>query len=392
MANSMAKTKSDLSGLKASTQLARAGRDYAEHGFVNPGVFHASTVTFPTVQSLTDRSQAYIYGRRGTPTSRALEQAITVLEGGRDTRISPSGLAACTTVLLSFLKAGDHLLMVDSVYYPVRHFCDQLLGGLGIAVEYYDPLAGAAIAGLIRPETQLIYCESPGSQTMEVQDIPAIAAAAKARAIPVAIDNTWSAGLYFKPLAHGCDISIQAVTKYIAGHSDTMLGSVTCNDAAWTRFLEGHGTLGQFAGPDDMNAALRGLRTLDVRLERHMANGLRVAEFLQSRPEVARVIHPAMAGSAGHALWRRDFTGASSLFSAVLNPVAPAALATMLDGLALFGMGDSWGGHESLIVPFKPVRTAVAWTEPGPALRLHIGLEDPADLIADLAAGLRRLC
>jgi cysteine-S-conjugate beta-lyase len=387
----MAKTKPELSSLKPATQLALAGREYSVHGFVNPGVYHVSTVAFPTVQALHDRKQEYLYGRRGTPTSRALESAISLLEGGAGTRLCASGLAACGTALLSFLKAGDHLLMVDSVYQPVRLFCDRMLSGLGIEVEYYDPLVGGGIAALIRPETRLIYCESPGSQTMEIQDIPAICAAALKRGIPVAADNTWGAGHFYKPLALGCGISIQAVTKYIAGHSDTMLGCITADAARWPRLDEMHGVMGQFAGPDDMNLALRGLRSMEVRLARHQRNALTVAEFLRARPEVLRVLYPALEGDPGHAIWKRDYTGASGLFSVVLKPVAAERVAAMLDGLTLFRMGDSWGGFESLAVPFKPARTAIAWTEPGPCIRFHIGLEEPADLIADLEAGFARL-
>jgi cystathionine beta-lyase len=297
------------------------------------------------------------------------------------------------TALLAFLKAGDHLLMTDAVYAPTRHFCDAVLARLDIKTTFYDPCMGAKISELIRPETRLVFLESPGSNTMEVQDVPAIAAAIHRHGGLAAIDNTWSGGHYFKPFARGCDISIQSATKYVIGHSDAMLGSVTCSKETWPRFKETYEHMGQFAGPDDMYLALRGLRTLDVRLERHMKNALDVARWLKERPEVARVLHPGLSDDAGHALWKRDYTGASGLFSVVLETTSRKAVAAMLDGLALFGMGYSWGGYESLVVPFDPavMRTATQWASTGIALRFHIGLENPADLKADLAAGFERL-
>jgi cysteine-S-conjugate beta-lyase len=377
--------------LQPATRLVTAAREYNEHGMVNPAVYHASTVLFPTMQSLTDRTPEYTYGRKGTPTSRAVETTIAQLEGGYDCKICPSGLAAVTAALLSFLKAGDHLLMVDTVYWPARHLCDTMLKGLGIETTYYDPLIGKAIAGLIKPNTKVVYCESPGSQTMEVQDVPAIAAAAHAAGAIAMIDNTWGAGHFFKAFAHGCDISIQAATKYIVGHSDAMLGSVVCNEKTWPQFKDMYETMGLFAGPDDMYLALRGLRTLDVRLERHQKNATAVAEWLRERDEVETVLYPALSNAPGHEMWKRDFTGASGLFSIVLKPKPETAVAAMLDHMQLFSMGFSWGGFESLIVPFKPHRTASNWTAEGQCLRLHIGLEDPKDLIADLEEGLARM-
>lgn len=387
----MSKTPPDLSTLTAETRLVLAGRGYSEHGFVNPAVYHASTVLFPTADALHDRSQDYVYARRGTPTSRAVETAIAVLEGGHDAKVTPSGMAAIATTLLAFLKTGDHLLMVDTAYHPTRQFCDSLLKGYGIETTYYDPLIGGGIAALMRPNTRLIYCESPGSQTMEVQDVPAIAEAAHAKGVLVAIDNTWAAGHYFKAFEMGCDISLQAATKYLVGHSDAMMGCVTCSAATWPRFKETYETMGQFAGPDDMYMTLRGIRTLDVRLERHMKNAVRVAEWLRGRPEVETVLYPGLSNAPGHSLWKRDFKGASGLFSIVLKPAPDKAVAAMLDGLQLFGMGYSWGGFESLVVPFRPHRSATTWTAPGPALRFHIGLESPDDLIADLTQGFKRL-
>jgi cysteine-S-conjugate beta-lyase len=387
----MAKNKPDLRSLKPETRLVTAGREYGEHGIVNPAVYHASTVLFPTVKSLHDRDQEYTYGRKGTPTSRAVETSIAALEGGHACKVSSSGLAAISTTLLAFLKTGDHLLMTDTVYLPARQFCDSVLKRLGIDTTYYDPMVGRGIAALIRPNTKIVYCESPGSQTMEVQDIPAIADVAHKKNCLVILDNTWSAGLYFNALAHGCDISIQAATKYIVGHSDAMLGSTVCSKQTWDQFKATYEGMGQFAGPDDMYLALRGLRTLDVRLERHMRNASKVAEWLRGRNEVETVLYPALSNASGHEMWKRDFTGASGLFSIVLKPAKEPAVAAMLDDLALFGMGFSWGGFESLVVPFKPIRTATNWTAEGQALRFHIGLESPDDLIDDLKQGFERL-
>jgi cystathionine beta-lyase len=386
----MSKKKTDLTSLKPETRLVVAGREYAEHGIVNPAVYHASTITFPTVKALHDRDQPYTYGRRGTPTSRAVETAIAALEGGHDCKISSSGLAAVTTTLLAFLKSGEHLLIPDTVYLPVRHLCDTVLKGLGIETTYYDPLIGRGIAGLIRANTKVVYCESPGSQTMEVQDIPAIVDVAHGKNCIVILDNTWAGGFYFNAFTHGCDVSIQAATKYIVGHSDAMLGSTVCNEKTWGQFKQAFETMGQFAGPDDMYLALRGLRTMSVRLERHMRNATAVAEWLRGRSEVESVLYPALSNAPGHAVWKRDFSGASGLFSVVLKPASEQALAAMLDDLSLFGMGFSWGGFESLVVPFKPVRTATTWTAPGPCLRFHIGLESPDDLIDDLKQGFER--
>jgi cystathionine beta-lyase len=387
----MSKKKTDLTSLKPETRLVVAGREYAEHGIVNPAVYHASTITFPTVKSLLERDQPYTYGRKGTPTSRAAETAIAALEGGHDCKISSSGLAAVTTTLLAFLKTGEHLLMPDTTYFPVRQLCDSMLKGLGIETTYYDPLIGRGIAGLIRANTKVVYCESPGSQTMEVQDIPAIAEIAHARNCIVILDNTWAGGFYFNAFAHGCDVSVQAATKYIVGHSDAMLGSTVCNEQTWGQFKQAFEAMGQFAGPDDMYLALRGLRTMSVRLERHMRNATAMAEWLRGRNEVESVLYPALSNAPGHEIWKRDFTGASGLFSVVLKPASEQSVAAMLDNLSLFSMGFSWGGFESLVVPFKPVRTATTWTATGPCLRFHIGLENPEDLIDDLKQGFERL-
>lgn len=387
----MAKKKTDRSLLKPTTRIATAARQYNEHGAVNPAVYHASTITFPDVATLHSRAQDYTYGRRGTPTSRAFETAVAELEGGFDCKAAPSGLAAVTAALLAFLKAGDHLLMVDTVYFPARHLCDTLIKGLGIETTYYDPLIGKGIADLIRPNTRVVYCESPGSQTMEVQDVPAIVAATHAKGVLVLLDNTWSGGHFFKAFEHGCDVSIQAATKYIVGHSDAMLGTVVCSEVTWPAFKSAYETMGLFAGPDDMYLGLRGLRTMDVRLQRHMESAVQIAQWLRARPEVETVLYPALSNTPGHDIWKRDFTGASGLFSVVLKPCSDAAEAALLDGLELFSMGYSWGGFESLAMPFEPHRTATQWNSAGRAIRFHIGLEHPDDLMRDLAAGFDRL-
>ncbi len=378
------------------TMLSHAGRDpFANHGVVNPPVYHASTIVFSTLADLeaADRTpfEGTRYGRRGTPTTFALEDAVTALEGGYRSIAVPSGLSAITTTLLAFLKRGDHLLVADSVYAPTRRFCDRVLTGFGIEIGYYDPLAD--IRPLIQANTKVVFTESPGSLTYEVQDIPAIAAAARAAGVVSVIDNTWSAGLLFQPLAYGIDVSIQAATKYIVGHSDAMLGLITTNEETFLRVKRASAFLGVAVGPDDCYLALRGLRTLAPRLARHQATAMRIAQWLQRRPEVKRVLYPALPSFPGYSIWKRDFRGANGLISVVLHEVPRAALAAMLDGLALFAMGYSWGGFESLIIPFdaNASRTASSWTETGPCLRLHCGLEDADDLIADLEQGFARL-
>ena len=378
------------------TLLAHVGRDpFAHHGIVNPPVYHASTILYPTLAALEDADHTPFegtrYGRRGTPTTFALEEAVAALEGGYRAIAQPSGLAAITTALLAFLGAGDHLLMVDTTYGPVRRFCDTMLKGLGIATTYYDPLADPAC--LLRPETRVVYLESPGSLTFEVQDVGRAAAAARTAGAVSILDNTWSAGLLLRPFDLGVDVSIQAATKYIVGHSDVMLGLITSNEPCWLRLRRASAMLGTAAAPDDCWLALRGLRTLSVRLTRHQQTALTVARWLEDRPEVARVLHPALPSCPGHDIWRRDFSGANGLLSVVLKPVSRDRLAAMLDGMGLFRMGYSWGGFESLIIPFDPraSRTATGWADPGPCLRLHCGLENADDLLADLDAGFARL-
>jgi cystathionine beta-lyase len=379
---------------KDDTRLAHAGWEpFRQHGFVNTPIYRGSTVLFPTVAALEANDQDFTYGRLGTPTVRALEEAIAELEGGHRTLLAPSGLSAIVTALLAFVSTGDEILVSDSVYRPTRRFCDSVLKRLGIKTIYYDPLIGAGIAKLITKKTCVVFTESPGSQTFEVQDVPAIAAAAHAAGAVVILDNTWATPLYFKPFEHGADVSIQAATKYIVGHADAMLGAITTTEAVTKTVAKAHEELGVCPGPEDAYLGLRGLRSLGVRLERHQRSGLEIAEWLAARPEVARVLHPALPTDPGHAIWCRDFRGASGLFSIVLQPASHEALARMLDGLKLFGMGYSWGGFESLILPFDPsvYRTATKWKAEGPALRLHIGLEDVEDLKADLDTGLARL-
>jgi cystathionine beta-lyase len=381
-------------GRRPATEVVHGGRDPdAQFGFVNPPVYRGSTVLFATVEKLKSREQPYTYGRRSTPTVKALEEAIASLEGGAVTTLTASGYQAVTTAILAFVQTGDHILMVDSVYQPTRMFCDLMLKKLGVETQYYDPLIGGGIAALVRANTRLIFTESPGSQTLEVQDIPAISAVARQHGLWLLMDNTWASPLYFKPFLHGVDVSVQAATKYIVGHADAMLGAVTANERAAKYIDRAKETLGVCPGSEETYLGMRGLRTLDVRLERHQKSALAMAHWFAARPEVARVLHPAVPGDPGHALWRRDFVGASGLFSVILKPASASALAAMLDGLQLFGMGYSWGGYESLVIPFDPTsyRTATKWHAEGPALRFHIGLEDVHDLQADLAAGFARL-
>jgi len=381
--------------MKDDTKIIHSGRrPEAQGGAVNPPVQHASTILFPTVAELQEGDKNYGYGRHGVVTHRRFEEAVTALEGGVETRLASSGLGAVAIGLLAFLEAGDRVLMTDAAYAPGRSFCERFLKRFGVRTDYYDPMIGAGIADLICDKTKIVFAESPGSLTFEVQDIPALAEAAHARGARLLVDNTWSAGFFCKPLALGADVSIQAATKYIVGHADAMAGTLTSADAPAAEAIRAAvRQLGSYVAPDEAYLALRGLRTLPVRLRQHERNGLRLAKWLGARAEVARVLHPALPSTPGHEIWKRDFTGASGLFSIVLQPFSREAVAAMLDGLSLFGMGYSWGGYESLIVPSNPgtCRTATPWRENGPLLRLHIGLEDPEDLIADLDAGFERL-
>ena len=379
-----------------ATLVTALGRDpLRQHGVVNPPVYHASTILFPSVAAMEaarPRDGTY-YGRYGTPTTAALEQAIARLEGGDRAIVVGSGKTAITSMLLALLRTGDHLLIADTVYAPTRNFCTSSLARFGIGTTFYDPGIGAGIAELIRPETRLVFTESPGSLTFEMQDTPAIAAAAHARGCLVAMDNTWASPLFCKPFRLGVDISVQAVTKYIGGHSDLMMGVVTCTEAAYDRLWRGMLEVATSSAPDDCYLALRGLRTLSARLERHQRNARVVAEWLAGRPEVRRVLYPALPSDPGHAIWKRDFLGASGLFGLILQPSTKTAVAAMLDHMELFGMGYSWGGYESLLIPTRPEthRTATRWSDDGVPMRIHVGLEDPGDLIRDLEAGFARL-
>jgi cysteine-S-conjugate beta-lyase len=377
---------------KLETALVTAGRDTkAQKGFVNPPVVHGSTVLYPTAEDLHAHRGEFQYGRHGTPTTKALQQTLMALEGPAcaGVGLAPSGLSAITTTLLAVLKSGDHLLVCDNVYRPSRNFCDGLLARFGVEISYFDPLIGAGIAALFKPNTKAVLIEAPGSQSFEMPDIPAIASVAHARGALVIDDNTWATPLFHRSLDHGVDISIQAATKYIGGHSDIMFGTISANAKAWPILVEAIRLLGVCAGPDDVFLAIRGLRTLAVRLAQHHRSGLEMARWLAERPEVIRVLHPALESDPGHAIWKRDFTGASGLFSIVLKPAPQKSVDALLDTVKLFGMGYSWGGFESLVIPFDctTYRTASKWTPGGPALRLHIGLENVEDLKADLARG-----
>ncbi|EKF20295.1 cystathionine beta-lyase [Nitratireductor pacificus] len=373
-----------------NTRLAHTGNDpRAFFGFVNPPVVHASTVLFPDAETMASRGQKYTYGTRGTPTSDALADAVNALEGAAGTIIVPSGLAAVTVPLLGFLSAGDHVLIVDSVYHPTRHFADTMLTRLGIEVTYYDPMIGAGLSALMQPNTKVVLTEAPGSGTFEMQDIPQIVAAAHKGGAVVMMDNTWATPLYYRPLDHGVDISIQAATKYPAGHSDILLGWVSANEACWERLLDAHGALGMCGAPDDVYQVLRGLRTMGVRLERHQASAFALARWLEDQPGVARVLHPGLESHPGHALWKRDFTGASGLFSIVLDGGGERQAHAFLNALRYFGLGYSWGGYESLAVHVSLGDRKVALApKEGPVMRLQIGLEDVDDLKADLSLGL----
>jgi cystathionine beta-lyase len=386
--------------MEPETRLVHAGRDPGQHhGTVNPPVSRASTIVYPTLAEFEGRRArrytSYTYGANGTPTTVALAEALAELSGGARTVLTSSGLAAVAQALTAFLRQGDHLLVADSVYEPSREFCSTVLARFGVDVEYYDPLIGEeGLVRLLRPATRAVYCESPGSLTFEVQDVPAIARAAHAGGALVLLDNTWATPLHFRAFEHGVDVEVQAGTKYLAGHSDLVIGAVTTRDEALYRAVrDGSIAFGDAPAPDVCYETLRGLRTLAVRLRQQSASALRLAEWLARRPEVARVLHPALPADAGHALWKRDFGGAASVFGVLLHPVSRPALEAMVEGLRLFRIGASYGGFESLIVPAHPPaeRAARPWRVPGPLLRLHVGLEAIEDLIADLEEGFVRL-
>ena len=387
-------TDQTRASLRSRSRLVHLGRDSAQsQGFVNLPPFRGSTVLYPDVATLKSRKQRYTYGTHGTPTTEALCAAWSDISGAAGTVLVPSGLSAIVVALMTALGAGDHLLMTDSAYAPARAFANATLKRMGIETTYYDPEIGAGIAGLMRPNTKAVLTESPGSQTFEIQDVPAIAEVAHAHGACVLMDNTWATPLLFSPHAHGVDMAIEAGTKYLSGHSDLLLGLVSANEA-WFRKL--HHTTDLMAilpGPEDVFLALRGLRSMELRLREAERQALALARWLQARPEVLKVIHPALPEHPGHPIWKRDFMGSSGLFSIILKPVSEAAVAAFLDGLELIGLGYSWGGYESLAVPFDctSYRTATRWAPRGPAIRFSLGLEDIEDLKADLDRGFARL-
>jgi cysteine-S-conjugate beta-lyase len=368
------------------------GRMTAEHfGSVNTPVYRTSTILFPNIEALRAESQPYKYGRRGTPTSRSFESAIEALEGGVRCVAVPSGLNAIATAIMAVCNAGDHLLMVDTCYGPTRHFCDKTLKRFGIETTYYDPLASEGVAELFKTNTRAIYCESPGSLTFEIQDIPAIARAAHARGISVLMDNTWATPVFFRPLDHGVDLSIMSGTKYIGGHADVMVGTITANERHRKRLEDFYGDTGLFLGGDDTYLALRGIRTLPIRLKQHEASALKIARWLQHRDEVERVLHPALQSDPGHTIWKRDFKGSSGLFGVELKPVSAYAMTAFFNGFHHFGLGYSWGGYESLVIPSEFKRSAKKFAHVGPLIRFHAGLEDAHDLIADIDEAFARM-
>lgn len=374
--------------MKERTRLIAAGRPRKRPSHpVNPPVERASTYLFPTYDDYIDGGRNIVYGRLGGSTHRALEEAVTALEGGVETRLAPSGLQAVNAALLAFVKAGDRILMTDSAYDPTRKFCERFLARFGVETTFYNPLAGAELVDLMTPNTRVVFAESPGSLTFEVQDIPALAKVAHDGGAKLVVDNTWSGGVYFKPFTHGADVVVQAGTKYLGGHSDCLIGTLTSADEATARLIfQTLLQIGSNVSADDAYLTLRGMRTLSTRMAAHQETALALAKWLVKRPEVAKVLHPALKTCPGHALWKRDFSGASGLFGVILHPISTPALKVFFNSLRHFGMGFSWGGFESLCIHAHPEnnRTATRWSEEGPVLRIHAGLEDPADLIADL--------
>ncbi len=385
---------------RPETLLAHLGRNPSAHfGTVNTPVYHASTLIRESVEAYEEAGRnrwikgKSSYGRSGTPTTFAFEETVAALEGAYGAIALSSGLQAIAVALMAFAKAGSHVLVPDSIYYPGRKICEELLRESGVETTFYDPRIGGGIAALIRDNTAMIYLESPGSLTFEVQDVPAIAAAARAAGVVTAIDNTWATPLFFRPLDHGIDIALHAATKYMVGHSDAMLGVIATREEHYEKLRRTSQHMGCAAAPDDLYLGLRGLRTLAVRLERHQQNALRLAAWLKQRPEVDRILYPALPDSPDHEIWKRDYTGASGLFAMVLKPCARSSAVAMIDEMEYFGIGASWGGYESLMLLTdpRPIRTATAWTDPGPVVRIHAGLEHSDDLIADLEAGFDRL-
>jgi cystathionine beta-lyase len=385
---------------RSTTTLVTAGRDRAtSFDFVNPPLVRGSTVLHDSVGQVRDRlrrrdageDRPAVYGTQGTPTHHAFYDALTELEGGHASWAMPSGLTACTMAILAHVQQGDHVLVPDSVYFPTRRFCRDTLPRYGVETTFYDPRAGAELDRVFRPSTRVLFLESPGSLTFEMQDVPLLAALARRHEAISVIDNTWATPLYFQPLRHGVDVSVHAATKYIGGHSDLLIGTVTCNARAWSRMRETILHYGLTTSPDDCWLALRGLRSMAARLIQHRSTAERLIEWLRGQPEVDRVLYPALPDDPGHALWKRDMSGASGLFGVVLKPMAERAVCALLDGLQLFGRGGSWGGFESLVLLPSPERTVAPLPFAGPLFRIAAGLEDAADLIDDLHAGFERM-
>ena len=381
---------------KRNTKLAHSGsHPLDQSGILNPPIYRASTVDYGTVAKMhalrRNPNDNFVYGRLGTPTSAAFEEAVAALEGAERTIAVGSGLAAISAAMLAFLGSGDHVLVCDSAYSPTRNLCEKLLKRFGVTTTYYDPLIGSAISDLFQTNTKVIYTESPGSHTFEVQDIPAITHAAHKANIKVVMDNTWGAGFFFKPFEHGVDICVQAATKYLVGHSDAMVGTISMSGENIEPVINSVRILGYNISPDDAFMALRGMRTLNVRLKRHETNGLKVAQWLSKRKEIDQILHPALSSCPGHDIWKRDFTGSNGLFGVVFKPLSEHSLHAFIDELKLFRLGGSWGGYESLVLPTEVTRTATKWEHVNRSIRFHIGLEDPDDLISDIEQSLESM-
>ena len=386
--------------MKLGTRLAQRGRKAkSQPGTVNLPVTRASTVTFKSMAEMEEVQRRFdadevipTYGLTNMPLRAAFEELIVELEGGHRAVTLPSGLAAVAVALVSCLKAGDHVLVTDGVYGPTKRFCNRTLARFGIETTYYDPLVGEGIEALMRPNTRAVYLENPSSLTFEVQDFPAIARVAHARGAAVIHDNTWATGMFFRSFDHGADLVVQAATKYPGGHSDVLIGAVVANEAWWPRLRDTSRDYGQSASPDDLYLTIRGMRTMEARIRRHEASALAIAQWLEREPAVRRVLYPALPGDPGHAIWKRDFLGATGLMGVELAPCGNEQLAAMIDGLELFALGYSWGGFDSLVTPanLREARSARPW-QGGPLIRLQVGLEDPADLQDDLARGFERL-